>query len=121
MRSSPVSLYLRVRSPEGGWLYARSVTASNGRIRPLHALIDGKPVYRAEGVYYLRYSLDGKRIWRTVGSDASLAQVALQRKALELQAVNLGLAVPEPILPGLATPEPVPSLAGKIVVKTFTI
>ena len=45
MRSSPVSLYLRVRSPEGGWLYARSVTASNGRIRPLHALIDGKPVY----------------------------------------------------------------------------
>jgi hypothetical protein len=61
MRSSPVSLYLRVRSPEGGWLYARSVTASNGRIRPLHALIDGKPVYRDEGVYHLRYSLDGKR------------------------------------------------------------
>jgi hypothetical protein len=30
MRSSPVSLYLRVRSSEGGWLYARSVTASNG-------------------------------------------------------------------------------------------
>ena len=47
MRSSPVSLYLRVRSAEGGWLYARSVTASNGRIRPLHALIDGKPVFYA--------------------------------------------------------------------------
>src|SRR5258707_531524 len=113
MRSSPVSLYLRVRSPEGGWLYARSVTASNGRIRPLHALIDGKPVYRDEGVYHLRYSLDGKRIWQAVGSDASLAQVALQRKTLELQAVNLGLAVPEPILLGLATPEHVPSPAAK--------
>jgi integrase/recombinase XerD len=113
MRSSPVSLYLRVRSPEGGWLYARSVTASNGRIRPLHALINGKPVYRDEGVYHLRYSLDGKRIWQPIGSDASLAQVALQRKTVELQAVNLGLAVPELILPELATPEPVSSPAAK--------
>jgi hypothetical protein len=83
MRSSPVTVYLRVRLAEGGWLYARSVTASNGRIRPLHVLIEGKPVYRAESVYYLRYSLDGKRIWQPVGSDASLAQVAFQRKALE--------------------------------------
>jgi hypothetical protein len=99
MRSSPVSLYLRVRSPEGGWLYARSVTAPNGRIRPLHALIDGKPVFRDEGVYYLRYNLAGKRIWQPIGSDASLAQVALQRKTVELQAVNLGLGVPELILP----------------------
>src|SRR5271170_7096950 len=89
MRSSPVSLYLRVRSPEGGWLYARSVTASNGRIRPLYALIDGKPVYRDEGVYHLRYSLNGKRIWQPIGSDASLAQVALQRKTVELQAVGM--------------------------------
>jgi integrase/recombinase XerD len=113
MRSSPVSLYLRVRLADGGWFYAPSVAGSNGRIRPLHALIEGKPVYRAEGVYYLRYSLDGKRIWRSVGSDASLALVALQRKTLELQAVNLGLTVPEPILPALATPEPVPSPAAK--------
>jgi hypothetical protein len=72
-----------------------------------------KPVYRAEGVYHLRYSLDGKRIWQPVGSDASLAQVALQRKTVELQAVNLGLAVPEPILPVLVTPEPVPYPAAK--------
>jgi len=75
--------------PEGGWLYARSVTDCNGRIRPLHALIDGKPVYRDEGVYHLRYSLDGKRIWQPIGSDASLAQVALQRKTVELQAVGM--------------------------------
>jgi|SRR5665213_1403289 len=108
MRSSPVSLYLRIRSAEGGWFYARSVTASNGRIRPLHALIDGIPIHRAEGVYHLRYRVDGKRIWQPIGSDASLAQIALQRKTLELQAINLGLAVPEPILPGLAALEPAP-------------
>jgi len=113
MRSSPVSLYLRVRSSEGCWLYARSVTAPNGRLRPLHALINGKPVYCAEGVYHLRYRLDGKRIWLPVGNDASLAQVALQRKALELQASSLGLGLPEPILAGLATAEPVPSPTAK--------
>ncbi len=65
--------------------------------------------YRDEGVYHLRYSLNGKRIWQPIGIDASLAQVALQRKTVELQAVTLGLAIPELILPELATPEPAPS------------
>jgi hypothetical protein len=52
MRSSQsVSLYLRIRSAEGAWVYARSVTTSNGRLRPLHALINGKSVYCAEGTY----------------------------------------------------------------------
>jgi hypothetical protein len=82
---SPVSLYLRVRSAKG-WTYAKAVTASNGRLRPLYALIDGKPEHRPEGVYHIRYSVNGKRVWQPVGDDASLAQVALQKKALELNA-----------------------------------
>jgi hypothetical protein len=74
---SLVSLYLRIRSADGGWTYARSVTASNGRLRPLFALLNGKPTYCPEGIYNLRYTIDGKRIWQPVGSDASRAQVEL--------------------------------------------
>jgi integrase/recombinase XerD len=109
MRSShSFSLYLRIRSADGGWLYAQSVTPSNGRLQPLHALVDGKYVYCAEGAYYLRYSLNGKRIWQPVGTEASQAQVALQRKALEFKAEALGVAIPAaPTLPA-ATPETIP-------------
>jgi hypothetical protein len=73
MRSSQsASLYLRIRSADGGWVYARSVTASNGRLRPLHALVDGKSIHCAEGTDYLRFSLNGKRIGQPVGTDASM-------------------------------------------------
>ena len=44
-----------------------------------------------DAVYHLRYSQAGKRIWQPVGTDATLAQVALQKKSLELQASALGV------------------------------
>lgn len=108
---SLVSLYLRIRSAEGRWVYARAVVGSNKRIKPLHAMVDGKPEHRPEGVYHLRYAFNGKRIWQAVGTDASLAQVALERKSIELQAVEYGIVkaaaptVPTTVLasPQLAT------------------
>jgi len=90
---TPVSLYLRVRSANGGWTYARAVIAKNRQIRPLFAVVGGQPTHCPEGVYHLRYRLGGKRIWEPVGSSASLAQVALQRKALEFQADALGIPI----------------------------
>ena len=81
-----MSLYLRIRTAADGRTYARSVTNTNGRLRPFYAHVRGKLVHRPEGVYQLRYTVNGKRIWQPVGSDASLAQVAWERKSCELRA-----------------------------------
>jgi integrase len=68
------------------------VTTPNGRIRPEYALVGGKAVRCPEGVYHLRYTVSEKRVWEPVGKDASLAQVALMRKALEIET---GTQLPE--------------------------
>jgi hypothetical protein len=105
MRSSQsASLYLRIRSADAGWVYARSVTTSNGRLRPLHALVNGKSVHCAEGTCYLRFSLNGKRIWQPVGTDASQA----------VQAEALGMAIPEAPTPSAAPDSVVDRSPGKI-------
>ena len=91
-----VSLYIRIRTADDRWTYARTVTNANGRLRTLYAQVDGKPVHRPEGVYQLRYTVNEKRTWQPVGSDASLAQVALERKSCELRAGACGLSLPEP-------------------------
>jgi hypothetical protein len=102
-------MILRVRAADGGWTYARSVSTSKGRIKPLYTMINGQPVHRPEGVYHLRYTQNGKRIWEPIGSDASLAQAALQRKTLEVQAGELGVKIPEAVIPGtVAAPVPTP-------------
>jgi hypothetical protein len=63
----------------------------------LQALVGGRAQHHPEGIYNLRYvAADGKRRWEPVGEDASLAQVALQRKMLELQEAALGAPTDAP-------------------------
>src|SRR5258708_3363921 len=83
---SPVQLYLRARLPNGKYPYLRASFASNGRIRPNHAFHNGRAVEFPVAAYHLRYWRDGKRVWEPAGQDASLALVAMQKKALALQA-----------------------------------
>jgi integrase/recombinase XerD len=67
---SPVHLYLRVRLPDGTYPYLKAAYASNGRIRPHQAIKDGQVGSFPGSGYYLRYRIDGKRAWESVGDDA---------------------------------------------------
>ena len=93
--SRSVSLYIRIRSGNGSWIYASPAQTSKGHLRPLQAMIAGQPTYCADGVYHLRYRIGGRRVWQAVGNDASLATIAVQKKNLELQASVLGMVLPD--------------------------
>jgi hypothetical protein len=56
-----------------------SLFSSNGKLKPLYAVVDGKPEHHPEGVYNLRYLKAGKRVWDAVGADPQLAVTAKLR------------------------------------------
>lgn len=81
MRSSKVRLYIRIRL-EGKDVYADPVFNKNGLLREGYALLDGRAISHAEGVYYLRYaSLGSGRRWESVGR---FAEAAIEIAHLEL-------------------------------------
>jgi integrase/recombinase XerD len=49
-----VHLYIRVRLSDGNRQYVDPVYAANGKLKPLYAVVDGKPEHHPEGVYHLR-------------------------------------------------------------------
>ena len=53
---SPAKLYLRVRLPDGSYPYLKAAYASNGRLRPHHAVHNGKVLPFPGSAYYLRYN-----------------------------------------------------------------
>ena len=50
-----VRLSLRVRLPNGKRLFVAPVYAASGKLKPLYAIVSGKPEHHPEGVYHLRY------------------------------------------------------------------
>ena len=89
---------IRIRTASGERRYVKPVYAANRRLKPLHALIDGKPVQHPEGVYALRFkNPQGKYTWEHVGSDAEAAQTAKLRRDNLLRSGALGLAVAAPV------------------------
>jgi hypothetical protein len=74
-----VRLKIRVRLFNGSRAYVDPVYSSNGKLKPLYALVDGKPEHHPEGVYNLRYLKAGKRVWDAVGADPQLALTAKLR------------------------------------------
>jgi hypothetical protein len=96
---SPVKLYIRVRLPDGSYPYLKAAYASNGRIRPHHAIHNGKAVHFPGSAYYLRYHLDGKRVWEPAGDDPALAVINLQKKDLASREAALGIESALPSAP----------------------
>ena len=92
-----VRLYIRVRLPDGSRQYADPVYLSNGKPKPLYALVDGKPEHHPEGVYHLRYCrADGKRAYEAVGNDVWAALTARLKRERTLEARAVGIEVHEP-------------------------
>lgn len=87
-----VHLYIRVRLPDGSRQYADPVYLSNGKPKPLYALVDGKPEHHPEGVYHLRYCrADGKRAYEAVGNDVWAALTARIKRERTLEARAVGI------------------------------
>ena len=90
MKAPKVRLYIRVRRTDGHHVYADPVWNRNKTLRSGFPLIDGNQECHREGVYYLRFLREGKRVWKAVGPDADAAIVAIQNVELELQSILLG-------------------------------
>src|SRR5271167_4715302 len=92
-----VRLKIRVRLPNGSRTYVDPVFSSNGKLKPLYAVINGKPEHHPEGSYHLRYVQGDRRVWHAVGTDAQLALTAKLRVEHKLQSVSLGLTATDAV------------------------
>ena len=97
--SKEVNLTKRIQTGHGpkDWRFCRVVLTARGQVRPDLIIVNGKEEKHPEGVYYLEWREDGKRIRRPVGRDATDANNQRIAKAAELNAINAGITVmPEP-------------------------
>jgi Zn-finger nucleic acid-binding protein len=87
MRQSKVTLLIRIRTADGRQPYCKPVWLNRNELKPLWAFVHGKPEYRPEGVYQLRYTYKGQRRWETLGKSAGTALST--RKEREWQLNNM--------------------------------
>jgi integrase len=81
MANRTATLYIRIITKDGKKPYCKPVYLSKGRLKPLYALVNGMPVHRPEGVYYIRYGTDdGKQPFEPVGNDPYVALDKLAEK-----------------------------------------
>jgi hypothetical protein len=95
-----VRIKIRVRLSDGTYPFLDPVLSANGKVKPLYAIVDGKPEHHPEGSYFLRYARAGKRVWERVGYDAQLALTAkLKReKSLDPKAAGVDLVEDAPAI-----------------------
>ena len=87
------TLLIRIVRNDGSRTYAKPAYASNRRLRPQFAILEGKAEYHPEGVYYLRR--EGKRSWRSVGTQATDALNALALQEHLMKGTALGIEAPD--------------------------
>ena len=86
--------YVRVGSDNSGkWRFCPVARAGNGRVRPDHVLVDGRPELHKEGAYYIEWYVDGKRHRESVGKNPTEAWAAAERKVQVLRNEKLGIEV----------------------------
>jgi hypothetical protein len=82
----------------GGWKLCPVVRESNGRLRG-RVRVNGRTEVHSEGVYYLEWREDGRRIREAIPNHAEVLERA-RLKSLELEARRAGV-----VLDGIRTPE----------------
>ena len=93
MTSTKVAVRIRVKLADGKFRFCKPVAVANGRFKPLYALVNGVAAHHPEGVYYLRYTDRGKRVWETIGRDHNLVNAAQKRRENILMSRQLGIQV----------------------------
>lgn len=93
---------IRVRLPDGSRPFLNPVLSGNNKLKPLYAVVDGKPEHHPEGSYFLRHAgHEGKRVWEPVGNEPQLALVAQRKreKAIDAQAAGVQVVDDTPAAP----------------------
>jgi hypothetical protein len=94
------TLYIRITTKDGKKRYCQPVYLSKGRLKPLYAMVDGKPERHPEGVYYIRFGTDGgKQPFQPVGNDPYVASDRLAQKERWLRDRERGVVPPPPASP----------------------
>jgi hypothetical protein len=78
-----VRLKIGVRLPDGSRPYLDPLPSGKGKLKPLFAFVDREPEHHREGVYFLRYAREGKRIWEhsvRIGSSRLKSRLACHRR-----------------------------------------
>lgn len=97
---SKFKLEIRIRNRRGQRVYCAPVFAANGRLKPMAAMVNGKPEAHPEGIYYLRYTSEaGKRVYERLGRDSIEALNIMHRRELARASKASGLEVLEPAAP----------------------
>jgi hypothetical protein len=92
MQQRTVIIMLRVKEGHGIQPYYPAVVTPNGTIKPFYARINGSPVHREDGVYYLRYRDNtGKRHYQFAGTDPKLARVMQLQRQHVIAGEEMGL------------------------------
>jgi integrase len=88
-----VTLKIRIHLLDGSRPYCDVVLTTNGKIKPLYAVVNGEPEHHPEGVYAIRFPEKGRPRYKTVGKDPAAALIAKRKKETFLQAKADGIAV----------------------------
>ena len=86
----------RIDTPEGR-RYCPVLFGTGGRVKPDWVMVDDRQEKHPEGSYYLDWTEDGKRGRMAVGTDATAAYNCRVRKQRELDAIESGLFVSNPV------------------------
>jgi integrase/recombinase XerD len=95
MKTPKVRLYVRVRLFDGRHSFVDPSWNKNRTLRQGYALVAGQAEHHPEGIYYLRFLRDDKRVWQPVGPQADEAQAAMANTVLDLQLIASGRTVPD--------------------------
>jgi hypothetical protein len=68
------TLMIRHRGADGKWHGNPVARGANGRVRPGHALVNGKVVTISDGVYEIRYYEDRRGKYTSAGKNAADAE-----------------------------------------------
>lgn len=81
MECRSVTLIIRFKDSNGKWCRRPAARGANGRVKPSHALVNGKPMAVSDGSYEIRQIVDRQPKYLPAGKSAAAAEA--QRVRLE--------------------------------------
>ena len=93
MKAAKIKLFIRIKHGEGKHVYAAPAWNRNHTLRTAY-VVDGKHEHLPEGIYCLRYGKGGKRVWKSIGTNADRALVALATRSTTSSRLPLAADLP---------------------------
>lgn len=105
MESRTVTLMIRYKDVDGKWTRRPAARGANGRVKPGHALVEGRAVAVQEGAYELRHIIDRQPVYTAAGkraADADVQRFRLEKTSAAIEAAK-GTDVQVILKPGRKT------------------